>query len=156
MASPQAFTDMSNTHRVSWVVDGSDRTTLAAIPVTEAGVTGTWFAMRDYSSVLVICILHSRTDNIEEFHIYAGTSSAGAGAAAMKTHAGTTGADAAGDGVILELSAEEIAQEGEDASAEYTHIAPYVKTGNSADRVTMIIIAKSKRPRRALTADYSA
>jgi hypothetical protein len=156
MASPQAFTDMSNTHRVSWVVDGSDRTTLAAIPVTEAGVTGTWFNMRDYDSILAICILHSRTDNIEQFHLYAGTSSAGAGAAAIVTHAGTTGADAAGDGVILEISAEQIVQEGSDAGVEYTHIAPYVKTGNSSDRVTCILIGKSKRPRRALSADYSA
>ena len=156
MASPQAFTHMSNTHRISWVVDASDRTTLAAIPVTEAGVVGTWFAMRDFKSVLAMLVLHTRVDNIEQFHIYAATDSSGTDPAAMKTHADATVANLAGDGLILELSAEEIAQEGADAGKVYTHISIYVKTGNGSDRVTGTIIAEGLRPHLALSADYSA
>ncbi len=157
MASPQAFDKMSSRLRVVEVVDGSDRTTAAVIPVSELNVVGTWFDMRDVRSVLVKCILHSRTDNIEAFSIQADADSDGGdGNIAIVEHADPTGANLAGDSVFLECQAEQLAQEGADNSKELRYISAKVKLGNGSDRITMVIIAKMKRRTAGLTADYSA
>lgn len=157
MASPQAPKKLTSELMVSQVHDGSDRTTAAVIPVSEANVSGTWFDMKDYSEVMVIASLHARTDNIEEFSIQADEDSDGGdGNVAIASHSDPTGADAKSDRVVLECTAEQLAQEGADNSKDLRYISAKVKTGNSADRVTITIIGKSKRPHLDLTDDYSA
>lgn len=155
MVTPQGLKKYTTTQKVVQAVSG-DVSTLAALPVSEEGVAGTWFNMRDYKGGLAVLNLAVRADNIEQFHIYVATDSAGTGAAALVTHAGTTGADAAGDSVVLEFSVEQMVQEGADAGVNYTHVSAYVKTGNSSDRVLITLIMEPKRPRLDLTADYAA
>ena len=158
MTSPQGAHKLLANNKVVWVCDTSDRTTLAAIPVSEAGVVGTWFAMKDYRRVMALLILHTRADNVEQMHIYAASDSSGSDAAAIVSHAGTTACDAAGDGLCtgMEVTAEQLAQEGADAGVVYTHISIAVKTGNSSDRVTGVLIAEAKQPHLDLSVDYSA
>jgi len=157
MASPQSVNKMLSNYKQVEVVDASDRTTAAVIPVTEANVVGTWFDMRDYSNVMVKCILHTRADNIEEFSIVADSDSDGGGGnVTIVEHSDPTDADAAGDSVVLECSAEQIVQEGSDNSEYLRYISAKVKTGNASDRVTIVITGIPKHAQDGLTADYSA
>lgn len=157
MASPQAPQKLRSMLKQVWLNSTTDfSAAAAACAVSEAGVAGTWFAMRDFSHVLALLHLTDRTDNIESFAIYGATDSSGSNAASIVAHADPTGADAASDGVVLEITAEQLAQEGADAGVDYTHIAVYVKTGNTADRVGVVLTGLSKRPRLNLTADYSS
>jgi len=155
MVTPLAFEKYSNRWKIVSTVSG-DITTAAALPVSELGVDGTWFNMRDYMGGILQLMLAVRTDNVEGLSIYVATSSAGANAAALVTHSGTTGADAAGDSLVLEFSTEQMVQEGADAGVNYTHVSAYVETGNSSDRVTVTWFMEPKFQRNGLTADYSA
>jgi len=155
MASPQARDKLATEHKIVGVVSG-DVSTAAALPISESHVAGTWFNMRDYSEILIYYLLAVRADNIEQAAIQAATDSSGSNAATIVSHSDPTGADAAGDAVVLQVSAEQLAQEGSDAGVEYTHISPYVKAGNSSDRIVCVIFGRSKRPVDGLTADYSS
>jgi hypothetical protein len=156
MASPQGAQKIRSEYNLVTVVSTADITTEVAVPVSEAGVAATWFDMRDYEAALVQVVLHTRADNIEVFSIQGATSSAGANAADIVDHADPTGCNAASDWVVLEISAEQLAQEGADAGVAYRYIAASVKTGNSSDRVTINIFAKAKRPHLDLADDYSS
>ncbi len=148
MASPQSFTKYTTKEYITADLSG-DVTTAAAV---------SWYALKDYGGLLAEAALVVLDGNgIEGFSIYAATSSAGANAAAMVTHSDPTTADAAGDILFLECSAEQIAQEGSDAGVSYTHVAIYLECHSASDQVLAQISFKDARyPRDGLTADIIA
>lgn len=127
----------------SYLDDPSDATTARYIA---------WVDMRDFDYFAAIAMLHSGT-GILTFKIFAATDSAGAGATLVKAHSDPTTADAAGDMVVLEVSAEQI--RGVLSAARYVSVEMDNDASGDVNVVTYIRCA-SRHAYRALTADVIA
>ena len=144
------------------VIDGSDRTTAAYIPVSEASAPSVWWDMQNFSSVIVYCLLAARTDNIEALQVFAASDSTNSLTDAVEVgdyadrDTDILDHDAAGDWVSVEVTAEQLAQEGADNSVACRYISAKVKLGNGSDRATIIIVGKTKQPRLDATKEYTA
>lgn len=92
------------------------------------------------------------------FHIYANSSSTGAGTdAIIKTHAAPTDADAEGDILVLSCTAEEIKQLETASTGELRYVSAVLDLQNAADEAAVCYIFSDPRfPRTGLTADVIA
>jgi len=93
---------------------------------------------------------------VSVFGICAGTSAAGAGASAatlVASHAVGTAADAEGDSLFLECTAEQI----HEVLATATHVGVWLDCANDDDETVVIFTCeKPTYPHAGLTADYTA
>lgn len=88
----------------------------------------TFFDMRDFNSLLVLCALVSGT-GVLTFKIFGATSAAGAGATVIATHSAPTDADAAGDTLVLEITAEQLRALGD----AYRYVAVEIDNDHADD-----------------------
>jgi len=122
--------------------------------VKAGATTVTWKDLRDYEFFAVLAMTALKVGNgMVELSIYAAEDATGTNAVEIKT-TGVIAADAIGDYVTLECSAEEIAQLGRAAGYALRYVAAYVDCHHNDDEVAVTYIRHGARfPVAGLTAD---
>jgi len=123
--------------------------------VKQGATTTTWKDMRDYTGFLVMAMTAVKTGNgVVELSIYAAEDDSGSNATEIKT-SGVVAADADGDYVYVECSAEEIAHVGEAAGYNLRYVAGYVDCHHDDDITAVVYIRYgAKAAADGLTANY--
>lgn len=152
MASPQASEKLSGKIAVTqYDHDPADSTVATDVA---------WVDMRDAEHFMALTFASALTGlGVTAFTILANAASDGTGTdVTIKEHAVGTAPDAVGDYLMLECTAEEIAQEGSDAGvANLRYVTANLTCANAADeQVVTYIRAGRKRAYDALTADVIA
>lgn len=114
-----------------------------------------WRAMRDYRNFMAVAMASALTGNgVTAFTINGATNSSGANSTVIKTHALASAPDAVGDNVILEVTAEEVRQQGVTSGYNFTHVSAVLTMDNAADEnVVTYIFANPRFAHDALSAD---
>ena len=150
MASPQASDKLASQLAVTqydFDPDSADATDVA------------WVDMRDFDNFMVLVFRSVGTGDVDTFKILANAESDGGGTdVEIKAHALGTAVDAVGDYVVLECTAEEIAQEAADAGVDNVrYVSASVELATSTDEcVVTYIRGGAKRKYDGLTADTIA
>jgi len=111
-----------------------------------------WVDLRDYESFMVLAFASTLTGaGATAFMILANSESDGSGTdVEIKAHAVGSAPNAVGDYLVLECTAEEIA----DAGTSLRYVSASLTMANSADEnVVVYIRANSRHPRTGLTSD---
>ena len=162
MASPQLPQNLLAKLSTAMRLDASDRSTLAYVPVSEAGEDDVWFDMMDYKSVIVYFFLATRADNIEVAQVFAAVDSTNSTADAVEVgdyadrDTDILDHNAAGDWVSVEVTREQLAQEGATNSLALRYISAKVTLGNSSDRIMIVIVGELMNPHLDATKEYTA
>lgn len=118
-----------------------------------------WVDMRDYEGIVisVFCSALTGTGPVA-FKILGNSSSTGSGTdAVIKTHALGTAADAVGDYIFLECTAEEIAAASTSTTGQLRYVSANVAMNNAADEAVVTYIRYGARfATEDLTADTIA
>lgn len=115
-----------------------------------------WVDMRDFGELMVLAMSHNLTGNgITAFALVANDESDGGGTdVTVKTHAVGSAPDAGGDFLMLECTAEEIVQLGEENDVDLRYVTAVITEHNANDEAGVCYIrGAAKHARRALTAD---
>lgn len=152
MASPQASDKLGSNMAVKmYDHDPADSTVATDVD---------WVDMRDFENFMVKTMASALTGvGVNAFTILANAESDGSGTdITVKTHAVGSAPDAVGDQLVLECTAEEIAQEAADAGvANARYVSASLTCANAADEnVVVYIRAGCKRAYDGLTADIVA
>lgn len=152
MASPQASNKLSSRLAVTaYDHDPADSTVATDVQ---------WVDMRDFEHFMAIAFASALTGTgVTAFSILANANSDGSGTdVTIKTHAVGSAPDAVGDYLMLECTAEEIAQEAADAGVSNArYVSVNLTCNNAADEnVVVYIRSGNKRAYRGLTADTVA
>jgi hypothetical protein len=138
------------------VYDHDPGSTDAKLAGPDGGTTIRYFDMRDYSHfmalVMVTIVAAGGTTKVE---IVASATTAFSAVTVIKD-SGTVAADAVGDYVVLECSAEEIAQEGADAGVELRYVAVRTTQATNTDEGVVVYVATPRHAYSGLTANAIA
>lgn len=116
------------------------------------GGAGVFADMRNYAALLVSCLFYSGT-GVLTFKVFGATDAAGTGATVIAAHSDPTVADAAGDQVFLEISAEQLRALG----ASYRYVAVEIDNDHADDiNILGFEFAAPRDAYDALTADVIA
>ena len=150
MASPQDSQYFGANFKVEmW--DHDPGGTSATVVTPDGGTTERWVDMRDYAKVCIAAMSSTLTGNgITKLEIVAADDTAGTNLTVIKD-SGTVAADAVGDWVKEECTAEEVAQESADAGATLRYVAGRLTVANSADEAVVTYIALPRHPQLNLT-----
>lgn len=147
MASPQASSKIFSRDKIEpW--DHDPGGTTAAIVTPDGGTTERIVDMRDYESFAVVAMSSTLTGaGITKLEIVASETSDFSGQTIVIKDSGTVAADAVGDYVVLECTAQEVAQEGNDHSTpvDARYVAGRVTVANAADEAVVIYIRSRAR-----------
>lgn len=150
MGSPQASDKLFSNVKVEMFDHDPDTTDATDVE---------WVDMRDYENFAVLVMASALTGiGVTAFTILANSESDGSGTdVTIKTHAVGSAPDAVGDYLVLECTAEEIAQEGADAGEDLRYVSANLTMDNAADEnVVTYVRGGAKRAHDALTADTVA
>lgn len=151
MASPQSSSKLLSEFLIA-SYDHDPGATTAVITSPDGGTTLRYVDMRDYSVFGVLATSTAMTGaGITKVEIVASATAAFSSVTVIKD-SGTVAADALGDYVLLECTAEEVAQEGADAGVDLRYVAARITEANSADEAVIVYIGKAKRPHTAISA----
>jgi len=156
MASPQSSVRLfANLAIEMW--DHDPDGTGATVVTPDGGTTERWFDMRDYDKFAAIAMSSTLTGNgITKLEIVAADDTSGTNVTVIKD-SGTVAADAVGDYVVEECTADEVRQESEDGGFTLRYVAARITVQNSADEAVVTYIGGgAKHPADALTADTIA
>lgn len=126
-------------------------------PDSTAATDVAWVDLRDYSNFAVIVMSSALTGNgPAAFKILANPNSDGSGTdVEVKAHAVGSKPDAVGDYLVLECTAEEIAELASDNSSALRYVSANIAMANAADEAVVTYIRTGARFQHdALTADY--
>jgi len=119
----------------------------------------TWVDMKDYEGFAVIATAAALTGvGVTVLTIVANSNSAGTGdEVVIKAHAVGTAPDAAGDMLVIECTAAEIAHLGRASGYALRYVSAKVTCASASDNIVVTYILHSpKFPQDALTADVTA
>lgn len=134
--------------------DHDPGTTNALITSPDGGTTKRYVAMANYEQFAAIVMATIATTGPTLVEIVAATDSSGTNATAIVT-SGTVAADAVGDGVFIECSAEQIKECGDAAGYVFTHVGVRITCGNSGDECCVTYIRwKPRFPAAGLSANF--
>lgn len=152
MASPQASDKFFANNKVTQYDHDPANSTVA----TAIG----WVDMRDYGNFAALCFTSSLGGNgPTAFSIIADSDSDGGSGSnvIIKTHAVGSAPDAVGDYLVLECTAEELAQEGADNSVDLRYVSVKVTCHHTDDEAVVTYIrSEARRAADGLTADTVA
>lgn len=128
--------------------------TTAVLCSPDGGTTIKYADMRDYGTFAAIAMASTLTGNgITKLEIVASAAVAFSSVVVVKD-SGTVAADAVGDYVVEECTAEELAQLSSDNSVELRYVAARLTCQNAADEAVVTYIQGNPRwPQSGLTAD---
>jgi len=147
MASPQASEKIFANNKIEMFWKDGSYDTIATI--------SEWVDMKDYGNFAVIMTAGNLSGaGVKALSIYADNDSAGNGTpTAIKAWSGDVGT-AEGDYLVLEVSAEEIRQEAEDAGVDFRYVCAYITLANVGDEAAITYIRSNPVfPQTGLTAD---
>ena len=145
-------TDSLQTRFLIGAYDHDPGTTNAKVISADGGTTEIWVDMRDYSRLLVLVTPGALTGNgptLVEIVASDSEDETDTSVTQIKT-SGTVAADALGDYVIVECTAEEIAHAASTYNLRYA--TARITCQNAADECVAVIFAESKRPTDGLSA----
>jgi len=148
MASSVSTDKLFTTHKITMYDFDPNATTSTDVA---------WVDMRDYRNFAVVAFASALTGNgAGVFKILANDDSAGGGTdVTVKEHAIGSAADAVGDYLVLECTADEIAELGEDNSLNLRYVSAQIGVTNAADEQVVTYIRTGARwEYDGLTADY--
>lgn len=153
MASPQASMHLAANAAVL-MYDHDPDATAATVTTPDGGTTERWVDMRDYGKFAVLAMPTNLSgDGITLLEIVAADDDSGTNVTQIKT-SGTVAADAVGDVVFEECTAEEIAQESETNGYSLRYVAARLTVEDLADEAAVTYIRFDPRfARSGLTAD---
>lgn len=126
-------------------------------PDSTAATDVAWVDLRDYSNFAVIVMSSALTGNgPAAFKILANPNSDGSGTdVEVKAHAVGSKPDAVGDYLVLECTAEEIAELASDNSSALRYVSANIAMANAADEAVVTYIRTGARFQHdGMTADY--
>jgi len=127
-------------------------------PDSTAATDVAWVDLRDYSNFAVIAMTSATTapSGAAAFSILANPNSDGSGTdVTVKTHAVGSAPDAVGDYLVLECTAEEIAELASDNSSALRYVSANIAMTNATNEAVVTYIRTGARFQHdALTADY--
>jgi len=128
--------------------------TSAAVVTPDAGTTERYVDLRDYKGFAVAAMSSTLTGNgVTLLEIVAADDTSGTNVTVIKS-SGTVAADAVGDYVVEECSAEEIAHLSEASGYDLRYVAARITVANAADEAVVAYIRLgAKFPQTGLTAD---
>ena len=151
MASPQASQHLGSC-LFGALYDHDPGATSATLVSPDGGTTIRYVDMRDYSHFMALAMSSTLTGaGITKAEIVASATIAFSAVTVIKD-SGIVAADAVGDYVKLECSAEEIAQEAIGAGVELRYVAVRLTCANAADEAVVAYIAKPRHAVLDLTA----
>lgn len=155
MASPQASMKLLSGNFIA-LYDHDPGGTSATLASPDGGTTIRYIDMRDYNCFAVAAMSSTLAGNgITKLEIVASATPDFSAVTVIKD-SGTVAADAVGDFVVEECTAEEIAQEASDAGVELRYVAARLTCQNAADEAVVAYIAKPRFAYSGLTADTIA
>lgn len=130
--------------------------TSAAVVTPDGGTTERWVPMKDFRFFAALAMLSVAAGNgITKMELVANTASDGSGTTGVIKDSGTVAADAVGDNIVLECTAEEIRQAGVTAGVNFTHVAARLTMQNSGDEAVVAYVrADGRFSYEDLTANY--
>lgn len=126
-------------------------------PDSTAATDVAWVDLRDYSNFAVIVMSSALTGNgPAAFKILANPNSDGSGTdVTVKTHAVGSAPDAVGDYLVLECTAEEIAELASDNSSALRYVSANIAMTNATNEAVVTYIRTGARFQHdGMTADY--
>ena len=144
MASPQAFNDLNSRLYVR-TFDHDPAATSAEIVTPDGGTTIRTLDLADYHTfaVQVMLTVPASSSGITLVEIVASAATDMSSPEVIAT-SGTIDADAVGDLVFLEVSAAQVAQEGEDAGKELRYVAARITCSNAGDEAAAVYMARPR------------
>ena len=135
MASPQAADKWlcNNKTDVFWCDDDFS---------SAAEADAAWLDMRGYAGIVAILTAGNLTGaGVKALSFYADSDADGnsGDAAAIVNWSGDVGS-AEGDYLVLEMTAEQLAQEAADVGVDYRYVIPYITLDNAADEGVVTVI----------------
>lgn len=114
-----------------------------------------WVDMRDFSNFAAILTAGNLTGaGVVDLKIYADQDSDGGDSNILIADWTGSVGTAEGDQIVLECTAEQIAQEGADNSKELRYVSAYIQLANSGDEAVVTYVRGGARfPQDGLTAD---
>ena len=114
--------------------------------------------MRDFSEFTVRTVAVALTgDGVDQFTIVVNTASDGTGdEAILKTHLIGSLPDAVNDGLVLSVTAAEIAHQGNEDGKLYRHVSAKFAAANASDDHVVVYVRTAKHSQLDLTADSIA
>lgn len=151
MASPQGSDKIRSTIKIA-MYDHDPGATTAIITSADGGTTKQYLDMRDYLnfSVAAALTVPGTSGAITKLEIVASATTDFANVVVVKD-SGAVDADAAGDWLIEECTAEEVAQLGTDNSAELRYVAGRLTMDAADAEASVTYIAIPRYPRKDLT-----
>lgn len=133
--------------------DHDPGTTSALITSPDGGTTKRYVAMKDYEGFAGIVMATIATTGPTLVDIVAATDSSGTNVTTIVS-SGTVAADAVGDVVYVECTAEQINEVGKAAGYNFTHAGVRITCGNSGDECAVTYIRfGAKYPQSGLSAN---
>lgn len=153
MVSPQS-SDKLFANKTIEMFDHDPDGVAAAVITPDAGTTERWVDLRDFTKFAVIAMASALTGaGITKLEIVAADDATGTNTIVIKD-SGAVVADAVGDFVVEECTAEEVRQESEDAGFKSRFVAGRLTVANAADEaVATYIRAGALYPKDGLTVD---
>ncbi len=140
MASPQASQHFRSRNKMEmW--DHDPGGTAAAVTTPDGGTTERWFDMRDFGRFVGAAMATIATSGITKLEIVGATDQAGSNLTVLKD-SGALAADAVGDWGVLEVTAEELRQEAEDAGFALRYVALRITMGTATDEAVVAYIGQ--------------
>ncbi len=151
MASPQSHEKFTANNKVTMYDHDPDTTNSTAVE---------WVDMRGYGELTVMAMASALTGvGVDAFTIAADANSDGSGTnVTIVSHAIGSAPDAVGDYLTLSITAEQVVQEGADASqTDLRYVSAILDMANTADEnVVTYILSKPRFAASGLTADSVA
>lgn len=122
------------------VYDHDPGTTDATIVSPDGGTTKRYVDMRDYGLFVVNCMVTVGTGGVTAVSIVGAEDSSGTNQTTIKTIASGVDADALGDFICGEVTAEQIAAAGAAAGYNLRYCSALITCGNSADEALVQFI----------------
>lgn len=136
------------------VYDHDPGATTALITSPDGGTTKRYVPMADFGGFFTCVMATIATTGPTLVEIVAATDAAGTDVTAVVS-SGTVAADAVGDGVCLECSAEQIKEVGDAAGKVFTHVGTRITCGNSGDECAVLYCRFNPRfPQSGLTGNF--
>lgn len=128
----------------------------AVLVSADGGTTKNFVDMRDYEQFVVLAMVTVGTGGITTVAIVAAEDTAGTNQQTIVTVGGALDADALGDYIIAECTAEQIAAVGAAAGYNLRYVSALITCGNNGDEALVgFIRTGAKRATSALTPQYS-
>lgn len=145
-----------NAKNAAITYDHDPGTTNALITSPDGGTTKRYVPMRDYEGFVGLVMATIATGGPTLVEIVGATDADGTNATAIVS-SGTVAADAVGDFVAVECTAEQIREVGAAAGYNFTHVGVRITCANSADECAVTYIRTgAKYPHSGLTANAIA